>query len=87
MYRADLAVIDSKGKLRRGTEGGRTRAMFHSLPGTGQRSAKLWWDLGFRRVSGGNSQGHSAYWVAALLNQGTGWHSASLWWDLGLRWH
>ncbi|GAB4823868.1 hypothetical protein N2152v2_010914 [Parachlorella kessleri] len=46
--RADLAVIDSKGKLRRGTEGGRTRAMFHSLPGTGQRSAKLWWDLGYR---------------------------------------
>lgn len=39
--RADTQVTDSRGKLRWGTAGGRTRALFHSLPGVGQRTAKL----------------------------------------------
>ncbi len=46
--RADEAVLDSRGRRRNDSIGGATRARFNSLPGVGQRAAKLWWDLGCR---------------------------------------
>lgn len=46
--RADVAVTDSKGRLRLDSVGGATRARFHALPGVGQKAAKRWWDLGCR---------------------------------------
>lgn len=47
-FRHDVEVTDSQGKVRRDSVGGRTRAMFHALPGVGQRTAKAWWNLGLR---------------------------------------
>ena len=47
-FRVDMPVTDSRGVLRKDTIGGCTRAAFHKLPGVGQKTAKLWWDLGCR---------------------------------------
>ncbi|KAL4439228.1 hypothetical protein ABPG77_004130 [Micractinium sp. CCAP 211/92] len=47
-FRADEAILDSRGRRRNDSIGGATRALFNSLPGVGQRAAKLWWDLGCR---------------------------------------
>lgn len=47
-FRRDMPVTDSRGVLRKDTVGGCTRTAFHKLPGVGQRTAKLWWDLGCR---------------------------------------
>jgi DNA polymerase/3'-5' exonuclease PolX len=60
-FRSDRIVSDSRGVPRYDSVGGRTRALFVALPGVGQRTAKLWWDLGCRsfedveaaRVTGG----------------------------------
>lgn len=41
-------MTDSKGRRRRDSVGGATRALFHSLPGVGVQAAKRWWDLGCR---------------------------------------
>ena len=43
-------VTNSKGKRRPDSVGGATRALFHSLPGVGQRAARRWWDLGLRSL-------------------------------------
>lgn len=47
-FRTDALVTDSRGKVRFDSVGGRTRAAFVALPGVGQRTARLWWDLGYR---------------------------------------
>ena len=57
--RADVAVRDSRGRRRHDSVGAATRARFHSLPGVGQKTAKLWWDLGCRWVAwGGGGAAH-----------------------------
>ncbi|KXZ44397.1 hypothetical protein GPECTOR_68g368 [Gonium pectorale] len=47
-FRADQPARDSRGRLRRGTEGASTRRMFCSLPGCGPALARHWWEAGFR---------------------------------------
>lgn len=44
-------VCDSSGKPRADTGGGATRRLFMQLPGVGAKTAKIWYDLGFRCVS------------------------------------
>lgn len=46
-FRSDKIVNDSRGVPRYDSVGGRT-GLFVALPGVGQRTAKLWWDLGCR---------------------------------------
>ncbi|KAG7674938.1 hypothetical protein Ndes2437B_g00115 [Nannochloris sp. 'desiccata'] len=47
-FRNNLQVTDSRGKLRYDTVGAATRYAFFKLPGVGQKTARLWWDLGLR---------------------------------------
>jgi len=47
-FRSNLQVTDSRGKLRYDTLGAATRYAFFKLPGVGQKTARLWWDLGLR---------------------------------------
>ena len=39
---------DSSGKPRPDTAGGATRKLFMQLPGVGAKTAKIWFDLGYR---------------------------------------
>ena len=48
--RANEVVCDSSGKPRADTGGGATRRLFMQLPGVGAKTAKIWYDLGFRCV-------------------------------------
>lgn len=41
-------MTDSRGELRAGTEGARTRYLFKKLPGVGNRVALHWWKAGLR---------------------------------------
>ena len=41
-------VKDSSGRVRSDTGGGATRRLFMQLPGVGARTAKTWFDLGYR---------------------------------------
>jgi DNA polymerase/3'-5' exonuclease PolX len=47
-FRNNQHVTDSRGKRRIDTIGGATRYLFFKLPGVGQKTARLWWDLGLR---------------------------------------
>jgi len=46
--RANEVVCDSSGKPRSDTGGGATRRLFMQLPGVGAKTAKIWYDLGYR---------------------------------------
>ncbi|KAA6429749.1 MAG: DNA-directed DNA RNA polymerase mu [Trebouxia sp. A1-2] len=47
-HRANEVVCDSSGKPRADTGGGATRRLFMQLPGVGAKTAKIWYDLGYR---------------------------------------
>ena len=46
--RANEIVYDSSGKPRPDTGGGASRKLFMQLPGVGAKTAKIWYDLGYR---------------------------------------
>lgn len=46
--RSDQIVNDSSGAPRTDTGGGATKKLFMQLPGVGAKTAKIWFDLGFR---------------------------------------
>ena len=46
--RANEVVCDSSGRPRADTGGGATRRLFMQLPGVGAKTAKMWYDLGYR---------------------------------------
>ena len=48
--RSDQVVNDSSGMPRPDTGGGATRKLFMQLPGVGAKTAKIWFDLGYRYV-------------------------------------
>ncbi len=48
MGRANEVVCDSSGKPRADTGGGASRRVFMQLPGVGAKTAKIWYDLGYR---------------------------------------
>eukprot|EP00798_Chlamydomonas_sp_ICE-L_P017751 gene17751-24111_t len=47
-FLSDQALADSRGGVRHGSAGGRTRCMFCKLPGVGPVMAKEWYEKGFR---------------------------------------
>jgi hypothetical protein len=51
--RANEVVCDSSGKPRADTGGGATQRLFMQLPGVGAKTAKIWYDLGYRWVVSG----------------------------------
>lgn len=48
--RSDQIVNDSSGTPRTDTGGGATKKLFMQLPGVGAKTAKTWFDLGYRCV-------------------------------------
>ncbi|KAL3160377.1 hypothetical protein ABBQ32_010704 [Trebouxia sp. C0010 RCD-2024] len=47
-HRSDQVVNDSSGTPRPDTGGGATKKLFMQLPGVGAKTAKIWFDLGYR---------------------------------------
>ncbi len=61
-------VCDSSGKPRADTGGGATRRLFMQLPGVGAKTAKIWYDLGYRCVDSVLSQSFLSPFLSPFLS-------------------